>query len=92
LGDIHTQFFYDIPRSTSVPVESQVKKHILRDALSILPAMTKVPPWIKMLDEPLNIEAQKRRDLDSEEKKEGSSSCQLGGESRAWLVTDRKWE
>ena len=60
LRDIHTHFFYDIPRSVSV--EIQVDGHLPREALSALRTMMKVPPRIIMLDEPLNIDAQKSWD------------------------------
>ena len=60
LRDIHTHFFYDIPRSVSV--EIHVDEHLPREALSALRTMMKVPPRIITLDEPLNIDAQKSWD------------------------------
>ena len=47
LRDIHTQFFFDVPRLANA--EIQINGHLLRLVrealrLSILPAMMKVPP------------------------------------------------
>ena len=51
--------FYDIPRLASV--EIQVNGHLPREALSKLPTIMKVPPWMTMLDEPLNMMRRKNR-------------------------------
>ena len=37
----------------------KVDEHLPREVLSVLPTTMKVPPWIIMLGEPLNIDAQK---------------------------------
>ena len=80
LRDTRTLFFNDISRLASV--ETQVNERLLRKALSILLATMKVPFWIIMLDEPLNIVAQQSRNL--------------GGRNRAWpgpaQGSENKWK
>ena len=46
-------------RLASVVENPKVDGYLPREALSVLPTTMKVPPWIIMLGEPLNIDAQK---------------------------------